>query len=96
VLSIANPSTELANVDNLFGIPVVVSTQVNMGEAFVLNAALSTRYIMRQSITVETNMWSDTFWQNNEVGWRVEQRSCLAVIRPQGVIHITSLGSDGS
>jgi HK97 family phage major capsid protein len=96
VLSIANPSTELANVDNLFGVPVVVSTQVNPGEAFVLNAALSTRYIVRQSITVETNMWSDTFWANNEVGWRVEQRSCLAVIRPQGVIHVTSLGADGS
>lgn len=96
VLSTINPNVVLADIDNIMGIRVVQTTHVNPGEAFVLNPEASMRYVVRQGIQVGFNQYADTYWGNMEVGWRVHMRSVLAITRPQGVIHMTSLGSDGS
>ena len=97
VLSTINPNVVLADIDNIMGIRVVQTTHVNAGEAFVLNPEASMRYVVRQGIQIAFNPgYADTYWANMEVGYRVHMRSVLAVTRPQGVIHITWLGSDGS
>lgn len=96
VLSTISPNTVLADLDNIMGIKVVETTHVNPGEAFLLNPEASMRFVQRAGITIGFTNYTDTYWGNMEVGWRVYTRSCLFLTRPQGVVHITSLGSDGS
>ena len=78
------------------GIKVVETTHVIPGEAFLLNPEASMRFIQRSGLQVAFNNFADTYWGNMEVGWRICTCSVLAITRPQGVVHLTSLGSDGS
>jgi HK97 family phage major capsid protein len=90
VLSMMDPGS-IGALDNLWGIQVVTNTYIPEGTAIVMDTDLACRWFVRQGLTVETNMWGDTFWQTNQVGFRAEMRAVLAVLRPTAISIVTGL-----
>ncbi len=91
VLSIMDPGA-IGALDNLLGVPVVTNTFIPEGTAVVFDSTLAARYFVRQGLTLDTNIWGDTQWQTNQISFRAEMRSVLAVLRPSAVCVVFGLG----
>ncbi|OBH84387.1 hypothetical protein A5680_09660 [Mycobacterium sp. E2989] len=95
VLAPTDP-TSIGALDNLFGVPVIVNTMIPEGTAVVLDTQLAARYFVRQALTLDLNPYGDTQWTTNQISFRAEQRSVLAVTRPKAVVIVTGLDGMGS
>lgn len=90
VLSVMNP-TEIGALDNLFGVKVITTTMIPEGTGLVLDTQLAARYYVRQALSIDMNPWGDTEWTTNQISFRAEMRSTLAVLRPTAVSIVTGL-----
>ena len=64
----------------------MLSTSVNIGDIFVMNAAKSLRVILRKGLETFVNPGysGDTYFQTGTIGYRVEERLTLGAIRRLG------------
>jgi hypothetical protein len=90
VLAPMEPGT-IGALDNLFGTKVIVNTEVPEGTGIVLDTQLAARYFVRQGLTIDMNPYGDTQWTTNQISFRAEMRSTLAVLRPTAVCIVTGL-----
>lgn len=89
----ADPSASEAN--SLWGIPVVVTTQIAAGTALVANLEQGAQAFQRQGFTIETTNsatigGADAFTSNLTV-FRAEQRLALGSQRPAALCKVTGL-----
>jgi len=79
--------------DNLWGLPVALSTTVGAGTALLGAFDSAARLYVRGGVTVEaTNSHGDLFVKNL-VAMRAESRQALAVFRPGAFTSVTGLGT---
>jgi hypothetical protein len=90
VLNVMNPG-EIGSLDNLFGTKVITNTAIPQGTGIVLDTELAARYFVRSALTIDMNPWGDTEWTTNQISFRAEMRSTLAVLRPKAVCIVTGL-----
>jgi HK97 family phage major capsid protein len=93
VLAMTDP-TSIGSLDNLFSVPVITNTFIPEGTGVVLDTSLAAKYFVRQALTIDMNPWGDTEWTTNQISFRAEMRSVLAVLRPTAVNVVTGLMSD--
>jgi HK97 family phage major capsid protein len=94
VLGMMDPN-QIGQLDNLWGVRVIVNSFVPIGTAVVLDSNLAARYFVRQALMMDVNRWGDTEWTTNSISFRAEMRSTLAVLRPTAVCIVTNLGPTG-
>jgi hypothetical protein len=90
VLAPMEPGT-IGALDNLFGTKVIVNTEIPEGTSIVLDTQLAARYFVRQGLSIDMNPYGDTQWTTNQISFRAEMRSTLAVLRPTAVCIVTGL-----
>jgi HK97 family phage major capsid protein len=93
VLAVMDPGS-IGSLDNLFGVKVITNTFIPEGTGVVLDTSLAAKYFVRQALTIDMNPWGDTEWTTNQISFRAEMRSVLAVLRPPAVCIVTGLMSD--
>jgi HK97 family phage major capsid protein len=93
VLAVMDP-TSIGSLDNLFGVKVITNTFIPEGTGVVLDTGLAAKYFVRQALTIDMNLWGDTQWTTNQISFRAEMRSTLAVLRPTAICVVTGLQSD--
>lgn len=76
---------------HLWGVPVVLTTQIAAGTALIGNFRESTVAYVREGIRVETSNQGTTQFTNNTTLVRCEERLLLTVPRPSGLIKVTGL-----
>lgn len=77
-------------VSSIWGIPVVVTTAVTDGEAFLIDTARFGSVLVREGIVMYTG-YSGTDFTDNVARTVLEERIALAVNRPQSILHLTGL-----
>jgi HK97 family phage major capsid protein len=77
--------------DNLWGVPVVLTTQMTLGTALIGAFAESVAVYVRDGIRVETANQGTTQFSNNTTLVRAEERLVLTVPRPTGLVKVTGL-----
>src|SRR6202021_3004861 len=82
VLDPNDPNT-LGGIDNLFGIRVVVSTQVPQGSAAVLDSKIAVNIFRRWGLEVMANPYADSAFEYNQIHYRAETRFALGGIYPE-------------
>lgn len=75
----------------IWGIPVVLTTQIAAGTVLMGDFANSTAVYVRDSIRLETAAQGQQQFTNNTVLFRAELRSLLTVPRPTGLLKITGM-----
>ena len=84
VLDPNDPNT-LGGIDNIFGIRVVVSTEVPQGSAAVLDSKIAVNIFRRWGLEIMANPFSDQAFEYNQIAYRAETRFALGVIYPQAI-----------
>jgi hypothetical protein len=84
VLDPNDPNT-LGGIDNIFGIRVVVSTEVPQGSAAVLDSKIAVNIFRRWGLEIMANPYSDTAFEYNQIAHRAETRFALGVIYPKAI-----------
>jgi HK97 family phage major capsid protein len=84
VLDPNDPNT-LGGIDNLFGIRVVVSTQVPQSHAAVLDSKIACNVFHRWGLEVMANPYADSAFEFNQIHYRAETRFALGVIYPEAI-----------
>lgn len=80
------------NVDpNIFGIPVVLTTQIPVGTVLVGDFANSTAAYVREGIRVETANQGEAQFKSNTTLIRAEERLLLTAPRPSGLVKLTAI-----
>jgi HK97 family phage major capsid protein len=80
-----NDSNTLGGIDNLFGIRVVVSTQVPQGHAAVLDSKIAVNVFRRWGLEIMANPYADSAFEFNQIHYRAETRFGLGVIYPAAI-----------
>jgi hypothetical protein len=79
-------------VQDLWGVPIVETTQVPAGTAVALSVRAGAAFVyFKWGLMIQFNMYSDTAWENNLLQWRAEERCALATPRPEAIQIITNL-----
>lgn len=68
---------------SVWGIAVIVTTDIADNVALVGDFSLPTELHVRQSMIVEANNRSDSDWSTNETTFKCELRGALAIKRPR-------------
>jgi HK97 family phage major capsid protein len=83
-----DPTSQEAN--SLWGVPVLTTTAVSPGDAFLVDTSKFGAAIIRESISLRQGTNADDFTRNL-LRWVCEERLALAVERPQAVLQLTGL-----
>jgi HK97 family phage major capsid protein len=75
---------------NLWGMPVLVTTQAIPGDMFLLDTTKFGKVIVREGITIRQGTADDDFVRNL-LRWIYEERLNLGVERPSAIRYLTSL-----
>lgn len=95
VLDPNDPNT-LGGIDNLFGIRVVVSTQVPSGNVAVIDSKIACTIFRRWGLEILVNPgYSDQTFTFNQIGYRFETRFALGVIYPEAICLVDLTDSAG-
>lgn len=84
-----NPLTDSPR--NLWGVPVVVTTDIPEGTGVVANFAEGTHAWIREPLRIEVNPWGEAQFKSNKVLILAEERLAFAVLKPKNVVVITGL-----
>jgi HK97 family phage major capsid protein len=88
----AGNSSQLGGaLDTLWGKPVVVTTAIGAGTAFVGAFDTAAQIFRRSGITVEASNQHNDYFTKNLVAIRAEERLALAVYRPPAFTLVTGL-----
>jgi HK97 family phage major capsid protein len=85
----ASPSNDTD--PNIWGIPVVITTQMVAGTVLLGDFANSTAAYVRQGITVDVANQGTTQFTNNTTLVRAEERLLLTAPRPTGLLKLTNI-----
>lgn len=85
----ANPSEQEAQ--NIWGIPVLTTTQITAGTALIGNFEIGAQGFVREGFTLTMSNASGTDFTNNMTRWVAEERITLGVSRPSAFITVTGL-----
>ena len=77
--------------DNLWGLPVVVTSAIPVNECLVGAFRTQAQVFRRGGLTVEASNSHDNFFQLNMTAIRAEERLALAVYRPAAFQRLTAL-----
>jgi HK97 family phage major capsid protein len=80
-----NDPSQLGGIDNLFGYRVVVSTEVPLHSAAVLDSKIACNVFRRWGLEIMANPYSDGAFEYNEIHYRCETRFALGVVYPEAV-----------
>jgi HK97 family phage major capsid protein len=79
-------------VQDIWGVPIVESTQCPAGTAVVMSVrAGAAIFYVRLGMLLQFNPFGDAEWQQNIFSWRVEERVALAAPRPTAINILTGL-----
>jgi HK97 family phage major capsid protein len=84
-------SASSATTDNLWGLPVVVTTSATVGTAVVGAFNTCAEVFRKGGITVEATNSNENDFLTNLIAIRAEERLALAVYRPAGFSTVTGL-----
>ena len=79
--------------DNLWGLPVALSTTVGLGTALVGSFAEAAHLYRRGGVSVEASNSHASYFTSDLVALRAEQRMALACFRPGAFTQVTGLGT---
>lgn len=77
--------------DNLWGLPVVVTTAIAQGTALIGAFRTAAQIFRRRGLTVETSNSHSDFFQKDLTAMRAEIREALAVYRQQAFYKLTGI-----
>lgn len=84
------PDPSAAEVNSVWGVPVVSTTACPDGEGWLIETTRVGRLLVRESMTVRMGFSGDDFVPN-VVRYVAEERCFFAVERPSAVLHLTGL-----
>jgi HK97 family phage major capsid protein len=87
---IVNPDPTEGAGDQLWGVPVLVTTQLAAGAGVLLDTTRFGKVLVRDGITVKSGYTNDDF-SRNITRFVIEERLTLAVERPSAVLAISGL-----
>lgn len=85
------PDPGLSIDPNIWGIPVVLTTQIAVGTVLIGDFANSTAAYVRQGITVDVANQGSTQFTTNTTLVRAEERLLLTAPRPSGLVKLTAI-----
>jgi hypothetical protein len=86
------PQGSGTQVADLWGVPIVETTQIPAGTAVALSVRAGAAFVyFKWGLMIQFNMYSDTAWENNLLQWRAEERCALATPRLEAIQIITNL-----
>lgn len=86
------PQGTSTQVADLWGIPIIETTQCPAGTAVALSVRAGAAFVyFKWGLMLQFNMYSDTAWENNLLQWRAEERFALATPRPEAISIIDGL-----
>jgi HK97 family phage major capsid protein len=86
-------ASDVADVNDVFGVPVVTNSKVPIRTGIVFDTTIAVRAWTRMALEMMTNPYGDTEFQTNAIQFRCEERITIGVIRPTAVCVVTGLGS---
>jgi HK97 family phage major capsid protein len=89
---ILNPDPSAAEASSIFGVPVLVTTQMPAGEGIVANLRDAATAFIRRGLTVESTQNNGDDFIRNRTTLRCEERLALGVQRPTAVVRVSGLG----
>jgi HK97 family phage major capsid protein len=88
---VISPDPSTGQVENLWGVAVVVNTFIPAGTAIVFDTSQAVLAWTRVGLTMGVNQFGDVEWTNNLVSFRVEERVAIGVRQPTAVCTVTGL-----
>jgi hypothetical protein len=95
VLALNEPNL-LGDLDNLFGVHVLVNTHIPEGTAIVLDTNISCQAWTRLGMEIMANQYTTYAFESNAWQFRAECRETVAVIRPTAIATLTGINPGGS
>lgn len=87
----ADRAMQVGEVDNVFGVPVVVTTKCPLGTGIVLDTKIAVLAFLRQGIELLFNPFGDWAYTHNAVQFRGEERLTIGVAYPHAINIVTNL-----
>jgi HK97 family phage major capsid protein len=84
-------SSSQFSADNIWGVPVVVTSNITVGSALVGNFSQGAAVYRRSGVTVEATNSHSTWFADNITALRAEERLALAVYRESAFTVVTGL-----
>jgi hypothetical protein len=78
-------------VPDLFGVPIVLTTQIVVGTVLIGDFAGSVAVYVREGLRIETADQGTAQWTGNTTLVRAEERLLLTVPRPTGPLSLTNI-----
>lgn len=86
-----NPDPSADEADNIWGIPVVTTTQIAAGTGLVGNFQIGAQGFIREGFTLTASNQSGTDFTTNLTRYLAEERITVGVARPSAFVKITGL-----
>jgi hypothetical protein len=84
-------ASDVVDVNDVFGVPVLQTTKCPIGTAIAFDSSKAVRAWTRQALEMQTNQFGDFEFQHNAVTFRVEERVGVGVVFPSAINVITGL-----
>lgn len=91
---LVSPDPSQDQVESIWGVDVIQSTEFTAGEAVLLDSKLFGRVAVRESLVLRVGygvVGGQSDFLSNILRWIAEERLNLAVERPAAILHITGL-----
>jgi HK97 family phage major capsid protein len=92
-LYLLNPTdpNAIGDLDNIFGVRVIVNTKIPAGDAIVLDTTQAVLAWTRLGLSLEINGYGTNEFSQNYVTYRAEERIAIGVQRPTAINLVTGL-----
>ena len=87
----ATEANEVGGIDNIFGVPVALTTKCPLGTAVVLDTKIAVLAFTRMGIEIVFNPFGDWAYSHNAVQFRGEERVTIGVAYPKAINIVTNL-----
>jgi hypothetical protein len=91
-----NEPNLLGDLDNIFGVHVLVNTKIPQGTAIVLDTAIAAQAWTRLGMEIMANQYGTYEFSQNAWTFRAEERVTVGVIRPTAICTVTGIDPGGS
>jgi hypothetical protein len=81
----------VGEIDNVFGVPVAVTTKMPQSQAVVLDTKIAVLAFHRTGMEIVFNPYGDWAFQHNAVQYRGETRLTIGVAYPQAINLVSNL-----
>lgn len=84
-------ASDVADVSDIFGVPVLQTTKCPVGTAIAFDSSKAVRAWTRQALEMQVNHFGDYEFQHNAVTFRCEERVGIGVVFPTAINVVTGL-----